>query len=379
MSTSSICSLCKLSAGIKCLHCAKDFCRRDFGDHEDEIAREIHPLVDRLNQLIEQSLQVDEWKKAYQTRIATMKARLKPFIDNELNAMTLDEKNLLEVELGELESLMKQNSPAVAWHPLAIEPKGIPCLFSLIDLKMPKRTCTITFDAWPMASNEKYLLAQDTAHTLAWYDCDTLASFRRMPWPTKGRTPLVDMHWSPTLAKFLILTRNQLYALGDDTLLINNGDFRTMTSDEHRGILFIGSSNRIDEYSLENFVFAKRHKLNDDQRLQSLRLHSVTDQFGLTVRGRGDHPWSFEVRNRSFTRLWSIRMPIKTGLCSLSILSNEWLIVNTRGDLLFHVTAEGRVKAEVIYGGRYLLNAIDHQGKWLIVRTEGRFEQHALG
>ena len=54
------------------------------------------------------------------------------------------------------------------------------------------------------------------------------------------------------------------------------------------------------------------------------------------------------------------------------------MIVNTRGDILFQVTGEGRVKAEVIYGGRYLLNAIDHQGKWLIVRTEGYFEQHAL-
>ena len=369
MSSSPVCSLCKLSAGIQCLHCVKDFCRRDFREHENEIAQEIHPLVNRLNQLIELSLRPNEQKKAFQTRIDKMKARLKPFVDNELNnVMTLAEKNHLEVELAELESLMKQHSPAV-----------VPRLFSLLDLKMPQRTCAIKLEACPMASNDKYLLAQNTAHTLTLYDCDKLAPFRQLPWPTKGRTSIVDMHWSPTLVQFLVLTRDQLYALDGDALLSTNSDSRTMTSDEHRGLLFIGTSNGIDEYSLGNLVFTQRHKLADDPHLQSLRWNSVIDQFGLTLRGRGDHRWSFEVRDSALTRLWSVRTPIATGLCSLSILSNEWMIVNTRGDLLFQVTGDGRMKAEVIYGGRFLLNAIDHRGEWLIVRTEGYLEQHAFG
>jgi hypothetical protein len=52
--------------------------------------------------------------------------------------------------------------------------------------------------------------------------------------------------------------------------------------------------------------------------------------------------------------------------------------VNIRGDILFQVTNDGHMKAEVIYGGRNLLNAIEINKTILIIRTFGYLEQYEL-
>jgi hypothetical protein len=79
------------------------------------------------------------------------------------------------------------------------------------------------------------------------------------------------------------------------------------------------------------------------------------------------------------TYLWSILTPIDIGSCSVSILSNfnQWIIINVRGDILFQITNDGQIKAEIIYGGRNLLNVIENK-KVLLIRTYGYLEQYEL-
>ncbi len=62
--SSTTCSQCKQLAGIKCLHCSENFCRIHFREHEEIISNDIHPLIDRLNNLTEkENLRIDEQRK----------------------------------------------------------------------------------------------------------------------------------------------------------------------------------------------------------------------------------------------------------------------------------------------------------------------------
>ena len=70
-------------------------------------------------------------------------------------------------------------------------------------------------------------------------------------------------------------------------------------------------------------------------------------------------------------RLWSILTPIECRSCLVSILSNlnQWVLVNIHEDILFQITNDGHIKAEIIYGGRrMLLNVIENK-KLFVIRT----------
>ncbi len=418
----SLCYQCKESAGIKCLHCSQNFCRLHFRAHEENISVNIHPLIDRLNHITEQSLRIDEHKKSlinelYQWKegsyrmiddycqikqkeieekmkefhqsIQEVKEKIKPFISNELNLIKEEELKIFHCKLNELEKMMKENLPSLQLNPLQIDSKLISfsnqtSISSVLDLKKPKRTYKIKFDTSPMATDGKLILLQDTTHSLGLYEYDTLSLHRQIPWSSMDSSHIIDLHWSNRLKQFLILTREHLYTLTKDflhstVLLKTNSDFRTMTSDDDRDELFLATSSSIETYSLTTLIFSKRYNITE-QTIYSLRFNSNTNQFGLTVRTCYEHKWYFEVRNHSMIRLWSILTPIECGSCSVSILSscNEWIIVNIRGDILFQVTNDGHMKAEVIYGGRNLLNAIEINKTILIIRTFGYLEQYEL-
>jgi hypothetical protein len=284
---------------------------------------------------------------------------------------------------------MKENLPSLQLNPLQIDSKLISfsnhtSISSVLDLKKPKRTYKIKFDTSPMVTDGKFILLQDTTHSLGLYEYDTLSLHRQIPWSSTDLSHIIDLHWSNRLKQFIILTREHLYTLTKDflhstVLLKTNSDFRTMTSDDDRDELFLATSTSIETYSLTTLLFSKRYNITE-QTIYSLRFNSNTNQFGLTVRTCYEHKWYFEVRNHSMIRLWSILTPIECGLCSVSILSscNEWIIVNIRGDILFQVTNDGHMKAEVIYGGRNLLNAIEINKTILIIRTFGYLEQYEL-
>jgi hypothetical protein len=422
MSLSSLCHQCKQSAGIKCLHCSQNFCRSHFREHEENIYVDIHPLIDRLNNLTEQSLRIDEqkkflinelhqWKEAsyriidnycqikhneieekikeFYKPLQQVKDQMKPLISNQLNDITHEQIKTFQYKLNELEKTMTENLPTLQLNPLHIDSKLISfisttSILSLLDLKIPKRTYPIKFDTSPMATDGKLILLQDTTHSLGLYEYDTLSLHRQITWSSTDLSNIIDLHWSNRLKQFLILTREHFYTLNKDfirsnTCLKTNNDFRTMTTDDDHDQLFLANSTSIEEYSLSTFIFSKRYNINE-QNIYSLRFNSNTNQFGLTVRTCHEHKWYFEVRNRSMIRLWSILTPIKCGLCSVTILSscNEWIIVNVRGDILFQVTNDGHMKSEVIYGGRNLLNAIEINKKILVIRTYGYLEQYEL-
>src|SRR5689334_12327138 len=134
MSVSSLCSQCKQPAGIKCLHCSQNFCRIHFGEHEENINIDIYPLIDRLNNITEQSLQIDEqkkflinqlyqWKetsyqiidnygqkkhqeieekiKEFHNYIQIVKDQIKPFISNQLNIITNEQIKNFHYKLNE--------------------------------------------------------------------------------------------------------------------------------------------------------------------------------------------------------------------------------------------------------------------------------------
>ena len=425
MSLLSSCYQCTQPANVKCLHCEQKFCRLHFRQHEETISYDIHSLTDRLNNLIENNLHIEEHKQLlidelYQWQQAShriiddycqmkyheidkkveeysnkchetlkqIKNQMKTFLSNECHIIIDEQRETYENKLNELENMIKENRPCFHMNSLYIDPKLISftnesSISSLLDLKIPKRTCQIKFDASPIAANGKFLLLQDTRRSLGLYDSDTLLLHRHISLSSTDSSNIVDLHWSCRLEQFLILTRNYLFALNHD-LMINNilrkssKEFRTLTSNDNHDELFLATSTSIEAYSLSTFNFFQRFNIND-RNIYSLRFNSNTDQFGLTVRTYDEHKWYFEVRNRSMTRLWSIATPIECGSCTVSILfnCNQWIVVNIHGDILFQVTNDNHIKSEVIYGGRTLLNAIENE-KFLIIRTFGYLEQYEL-
>ncbi|CAF4179841.1 unnamed protein product [Rotaria magnacalcarata] len=210
----------------------------------------------------------------------------------------------------------------------------------LIHLRIPKRTCPIKFDASPMTTDGRYIFLQDRTHSLDLY----------------------------------ILDKNFILS---DFLHNKSKDFRTLTSDDAQDALFIATSNTIEEYSLLTFNFSKQHNF-DKENIYSLRFSSNANQFGLTIGKCHERKWYFEVENRSMIRRCSVVTPIEYGSCLVSILFNynQWTIVNNHGDILFQVNNSGQIKAEIVYGGRNSLNAIEK--KLFIIRTYGYLEQHEL-
>jgi hypothetical protein len=198
------CSQCKQSAGIKCLHCSQNFCRIHFREHEEIISNDIHPLIDRLNNLTEQNVRIDDQKKLlidelhqwqetshriiddycqikyqeiektineFYNKTQQIKDEIKPFISNELNIITNEEIKTVEYRLNDLEKLLKENLPSFQFNSLHIDPKLISFIdktsfYSILNLKKPKRTHQIKFDVSPITTNGKLILLQDTAHSL---------------------------------------------------------------------------------------------------------------------------------------------------------------------------------------------------------------------
>lgn len=418
MSISSLCCQCKQSAGIKCLHCSENFCRLHFREHEETISVDIQPLIDRLNILIEDNLQYDnekillfekleQWKEesykiindycqikqneieekfqGFKKNIQQIKDQIKPLTSNQI---TNEQMKDFQEKLNDVDKNMKENLPLLQLNSLHIDSKLISFInktsknLSLRDLTIPKRTYEIKFDTSPIATDGKYILLQDTKHSLGLYEYDTLSLNRQITWSSTNLSKIIDLHWSNSLKQYLILTRDRLYTLNNgfichNTLIKSNNDFRTMTTDDDRNELFLASSTSIEEYSLRTFTSTKQYHINDEN-IYSLRYNSNTNQFGLTVRTCHQHKWYFQVRNRSMICLWSILTPIECGLCSVIVLlsSNEWIIVNSRGDILFQITNDGHMKEEIIYGGKNLLNAIEINKKILVIRTYESLEQY---
>lgn len=384
--SSSLCCQCKQLAGIKCLHCSGNFCRKHYNEHEELISVDINPLIDQLNRLIEEKLKQSNGEnsqikqKNIEDKFQLFQKQIQPWIENQENHMTNEQMKDFQEKLNEIELYMKK--PLTSFSSSQMESN----LFSLNNLKLPKRTFQIKFDSSPIATDGNYILLQDSTHSLGLYACYTLVLIRKLTWSTSNLSKIVDLHWSNYLKQFFILTREHLFILNNDSSAYNNtltkmtdDDFRTMTIDDEHDGLFLATSKSIDEYSLSTFKFSKQYFVND-QHIYSLRYNLNINQFGLTVRTCHDHKWFFEVRNRSMIRLWSILTPIQGGLCWITVLlsSNEWIVVNIRGDILFQINNDGHMKAEVIYGGKELLNAIEINKKVLAIRTYEFLEQYVL-
>ena len=255
-------------------------------------------------------------------------------------------------------------------------------MLSISNLKMPKRTCEIQFDAAPLASDGNLIILQHDKHLLGLYDIETFALLHEIDFLSTDSWNIIDLHWSTCLKSFLILAHKYLYTLHDTRIYKTpvtkmNDDFCSLTSDDDNSKLFLATSRTIQEYSFTAFTLSKQYEITEFD-IYSLRFNTNTKHFGLTLRSRIDRKWSFQIKDRSMNTLWSVPTSIHHGSCLVSILfsSNEWLIINHHGDILFHITSDGKIKADVIYGGRMLLNAIEINKKFLVFRTIGFLEKY---
>ncbi|CAM4815378.1 unnamed protein product [Rotaria magnacalcarata] len=265
----------------------KSFCRIHFREHEPVISNDIQPLIDRLNNLVEENLQIEEHKKLLFDELYQWQQASHRIIDDYY------EKKYCEIEEK---------------------------------LKEYKEEC-------------------------------------------QEKLQKIKAQIEPRVS-------NQLNIMTHDDFLHNKSkDFRTLTSDDAQDALFIATSNTIEEYSLLTFNFSKQHNF-DKENIYSLRFSSNANQFGLTIGKCHERKWYFEVENRSMIRRCSVVTPIEYGSCLVSILFNynQWTIVNNHGDILFQVNNSGQIKAEIVYGGRNSLNAIEkkivyHSNIWIFRTT----------
>jgi hypothetical protein len=209
-----------------------------------------------------------------------------------------------------------------------------------------------------LCANERYLLTHQNS-SLCLLDKE-LNIVKEKSW-TNGW--IMDICWSSTLARFLVLTRNYLYLIDESTMSIVRLQklpklswWSCTCSDSCLYITTKDWGSNIYQFGLwPSIELVKRWQppqtCKQDETINNIIYNN--EKIALMIYNRLTNSKSIELRkSTTFDRLWSLNLDIDYDsrairCCLLS--HDEWLVVDWNTSNLFHISNDGKLKLRCDY------------------------------
>lgn len=395
---------CRRLANVLCHCCQENLCRNHYNEH-DYLNSKLNLLADEIDSFDRQLLAVDlkkyiqttndrlqQWRfesykaidqyceqkyreiESHLMKIITLKREnIEQLRTNMLDlvqkrSMTLELIETLTSELRTIESDMHdidQKHLAIHSTPLTLD-RGLIQIeelamedFEVTTLTTPIKTIEYPRQGlYPIASNQKYLVIPREPN-LCLIDRNW-KMVKQTPW-THGQ--IFDMCWSSALAKFFILTLNQIYIFDVDRISIE----RVETTQRLHWLsctcsdtsLFLSTNEKgscICEFNLLNsFQSAKRwdppETCSRDERIHDMFYNKGT--LLLLIENTLNEKIRVELRSSArFDRLWSIQLDLlyKGKIFSCALLKyDQWLIIDSNTSRLLQISMDGKIKSSSHY------------------------------
>ncbi|UJR34120.1 hypothetical protein I4U23_021527 [Adineta vaga] len=249
-------------------------------------------------------------------------------------------------------------------HPIEIHEKSIQIqenndLYNGAIIPPPSKTINYLDDSSKiLCTNERHLLIHQNSN-LCLLDKE-LNLLKEKSW-TQGC--IIDICWSSTLSRFLVLTRNYLFLIDESTMSIIRVQkipklswWSCTCSDTNLYLTTKDWASNIYQFTLWPSVqLIKRWQppqtCKQDETINNIIYNK--DKLALMIYNRLNKTKSIELRSaNTFERLWTLDLNIdydsRAVRCCL-LNHDEWLVVDWNTSNLFHISNEGKLKLTCDY------------------------------
>ena len=395
---------CKRPANVLCYCCKENLCRNHYNEH-DYLNSKLTLLVDEIDTFDRQLLAIDLRKyiqnstdKIQQWRLDSYK-----FIDQycdqkyheieqylmkiinqkrenieqlRANMLELVEQRKITLELIDsfttnlhtIENEMNdidQKYLSIHTSPIILDRNLIQIdeltieEFSVSSLTATHRSIEYTRQGLnPIASNNHYLLIYREPNICL---LDRNLKIKKQTLWNHGQ--IFDMCWSVALAKFFLLTLNQIYILDVDRISIEHVEatqrLHWLSCTCSEASLFLSTNEKgssICEFNLLNSLQAAKRWETPDTCSKDERIHDMIYNKGtllLTVANSITEKVRIELRSSArLDRLWSFQLDIdyQARVIKCSLLNyDQCLIIDSNRSRLFQLTMDGKLKSSCYY------------------------------
>ncbi|CAF0979419.1 unnamed protein product [Didymodactylos carnosus] len=401
---------CKKQSSALCHHCKKNVCLKHLNEHAETINKELYPLADQVNNLLDKlsqltpeyvkeqsSEQLEKWRrdcyrlidqlyeeklqeieKIVQQNFAKSKnEQLKVIrnLQNEIGELIRD-KDATYNQIEQMTDTMKDAERnlvdlqskfmRIQAQPLNISKDSVRILsnmvsgisFDISKLGIPIKT--INFQGtWytPIATNNKYIVVQHQSD-LCLYDLQ-LNLVNKMQWKYGQVT---DICYQSMINAFFILTKDSLYTFDTIKMDIKNTVITVKTyhdfcciscNDAALYLCYRKYGTPIEVYDTRSVKLLEQwsppQSCAKDEWLDKMQCTNVN--LCLIIYNKTRQDYRLELRHLTVMNLlWTLNLTIKSTAyqCGLCVLPrNEWLLLDPNGSNLLQVTSDGKLKETV--------------------------------
>ncbi|UJR09269.1 hypothetical protein I4U23_013514 [Adineta vaga] len=397
---------CERTSRAVCDCCNQNLCLQHLHEHNELLVTQLNPFIDTLNSLGERlniydfhgkvrdgHQALEQWRtECHQTidfffeqkqkelqHLVTMKIEKQQEkildIRTKLSKFTREQEvtqrdlNNLSATINRLErdiSKIEQVTLSIHSSPLEIDDTIVQIRetnvqpFDASIFSSIRRTVTYPRGSWySLTSNDQFLLLHQVPN-LCLLDT-TLSKVKEIIWL---HGTLYDMCWSSTLDRFLLLTNDNLFLVGENLLSIDLVQtlpkqkwFSCTCSHEYLYLSTEEWGSSIVQIGLSSpMMIIKEWKSPEtcaaDEFIESIVYNNGT--LVLSIRNRTKKTIRVDLRStKTFHQIWSFVLHTNydktTALRCCSIESNEWLIPDLHGNHLLHVSADGKLIQRITY------------------------------
>lgn len=259
---------------------------------------------------------------------------------------------------------------------------------TFLPLKSPYQTIKITDKtSVSIACNERHLLIKQSPN-LCLLNKDLLI-VKRIPWIYD----YVDMCWSSTLERFLLITAKQIFILDENSSMfeqcstiesIDDKEWSCGTcSDTSFYLSTTDMSAVVYQYTLEptmNFVrqWNISNKNSKDEGI--LTFSYANGKLAFIISNVHRVQRRFDIySSATFERLWSIRLNAVAHCCSID--NHQWLIMELLNPRLLYLSSDGQILEDYrikIPSKNIIWNALQWDKKTLVTFTMTKLNLHRL-
>ncbi len=425
--------MCKNPSRTQCHCCKKNFCRSHFNEHDnlpnlqlDSLADEVNLLNDRLTEfnvekLIGDSrLKLERWRvnchkmidDIFEEKYREIDQRANEKLAQQRDGMTkmrstiaerirqqettMKDIELLKATIGKAEqeiNNLKYTCFDVVVRPfviddslIRIEELHIP-EFELSSLSQPCQTINHTNgSSLLIASNDEFVLMHQKPN-LCLMNQD-LTIVRRSPW---DYGVIYDICWSTALARFLVITRRNVFMVNDGTMAVEliqiNQKQKWCSGTCFDTSLYLSTDNigsSILKFRLSPTIQLEKEWKSPETCASDQGIMNVVcknETLALTILDVCKKEKLIELRSsRTLERLWSLRLDVEysdTIFRCCSINHDNWFVWDYNTLSLLHISNDGKVQGTSTYHEKPCHVILFHRNE-LIISTKDSINCHKL-
>ncbi len=392
----------RISRGL-CDCCMQQLCIQHLAEHNASLISQLNPLTDEINALSDrlQALNIqnlvgdchqklEEWRRDCHKKIDRIFEQKCQELDRLIDEKVKKEKEKIDqirlkmTELIREEETTRQaidsltstihqlqrniNNIEQACFTISIRPLLIDDTFIVfketpeLDLSFLSpviKTVSRSDGSYALASNDRFLLMYQ-APNLCFVDREMNITKQTL-WP---RDKIYDMCWSSTLNRFIVIGRQYVFLVDENTMTI--GDMETIdkrkwlscTCSETSLFLSIdGAASSIVEFTLLPLIELVNERKSPDTCAQDEIIYGIVynnEKLALMVMNKSKKSLRIDLKHaETFDRIWSLQFDtvcnqnIVFRCCSLTC--DEWLVTDYETKRLLQITNDGKLKATIPY------------------------------